>query len=609
MSRALTEIANYCTEENTFGALLLTGEWGSGKTYLLEHGLPEAIGDEIAMLRVSLFGEVSVESVRNKIKKTYFEKILEYMDEMGDAVRLLNPESSNSWIWRGEDLTGIRKIFAENPSEYIKLEKFMLGRRVVLIFDDLERSHLSQAEALGCINEYCENLGFKTIIVANEEKIQNSRSKNAEDGKKDFLAYSEIKEKIIARTVRLKADFPSIISNVIEGYRTKTEGYVDFLKDCTDAVISLVEDCEIRNIRSLRVGLQDFEVVYKICREEGLENAEICRYLTAFLLFVILAKGGQISRSNAYGYGLNRLSQKYPTHYTERYMPHCLKDWVMTNEWSDHNLVGDIRKNCELNQKTTKPETLIRSMSLLEMDDAMVKNGWSAYLQLAYDGELTLDEYLRLLNNSREARMYEYQWPENPDPTRLDAGVDRAFARICQSDNIHLHLNEKMEDSQLRQCTPEEKALHGKILKFVNSHAYLYGLNRNRILEALRSRNNKALYQCRSYDTNVFDLEMATEAADWYESMESNQDRKMFTDDLKRILRIVMERGADRKDENMEALLLLRDRVRTIAQKETDMPLRAITTRYFLRMLKDVAEDAGANVKTRDRSDIIHPIF
>ena len=37
----LAELKYYCQEENTFGALLLTGQWGCGKTHLINHQLCE----------------------------------------------------------------------------------------------------------------------------------------------------------------------------------------------------------------------------------------------------------------------------------------------------------------------------------------------------------------------------------------------------------------------------------------------------------------------------------------------------------------------------------------------------------------------------------------
>lgn len=33
----LSELIHYCNEEDPIGALLLTGEWGCGKSYLIEN--------------------------------------------------------------------------------------------------------------------------------------------------------------------------------------------------------------------------------------------------------------------------------------------------------------------------------------------------------------------------------------------------------------------------------------------------------------------------------------------------------------------------------------------------------------------------------------------
>ena len=49
------------------------------------------------------------------------------------------------------------------------------NKKVVLVFDDLERSKLDTVDILGCINEYCENRGFHTIVIANEDKLKDSK--------------------------------------------------------------------------------------------------------------------------------------------------------------------------------------------------------------------------------------------------------------------------------------------------------------------------------------------------------------------------------------------------------------------------------------------------
>ena len=48
----LEELAYYCGETEPVGALLLTGEWGCGKTYLIENELREKV-KETACLEAS----------------------------------------------------------------------------------------------------------------------------------------------------------------------------------------------------------------------------------------------------------------------------------------------------------------------------------------------------------------------------------------------------------------------------------------------------------------------------------------------------------------------------------------------------------------------------
>ena len=54
--RTLYELLYYCEEPEPVGAILLTGEWGCGKTYLIEHELSDKLKESHVIIRVSLFG-------------------------------------------------------------------------------------------------------------------------------------------------------------------------------------------------------------------------------------------------------------------------------------------------------------------------------------------------------------------------------------------------------------------------------------------------------------------------------------------------------------------------------------------------------------------------
>jgi Mg-chelatase subunit ChlI len=47
----LKELKYYCEEDTPVGAMLLTGEWGCGKTYLIDHGLKDTLENTHIIIR------------------------------------------------------------------------------------------------------------------------------------------------------------------------------------------------------------------------------------------------------------------------------------------------------------------------------------------------------------------------------------------------------------------------------------------------------------------------------------------------------------------------------------------------------------------------------
>ena len=207
----LQELIRYCNEDQHLGALLLTGEWGSGKTYLIEKELADALRDTHFIVRVSLFGVDSIESMRDAVRRQWLltctpllGKLQKGRDGLDKSNRFLNAFNSILRIFNPVAGNVASAIITVDPLEYIPLEPevddyLSSGRRkeVVLVFDDLIHSKLDWADVVGNINEYCENLGFKTILIANEEVINAST-------KLGDAVYKRMKEK----TIGLSGDHP-----------------------------------------------------------------------------------------------------------------------------------------------------------------------------------------------------------------------------------------------------------------------------------------------------------------------------------------------------------------------------------------------------------------
>ena len=167
----LNELLRYCDEIEPIGALLLTGEWGCGKTYLIDHELNESISDRAVVIRISLFGISSSKDIHDAIKNSWIDEyckakgISEFTDKINEGKKFIAKlDFLPEWI-KGVASTDITSI--------LPISNKIEDKSVILVFDDLERCQMSTADVLGIINDYCENLKYHTIIVANQEKIYN----------------------------------------------------------------------------------------------------------------------------------------------------------------------------------------------------------------------------------------------------------------------------------------------------------------------------------------------------------------------------------------------------------------------------------------------------
>ena len=74
--RTLDELLYYCEEPEPVGAILLTGEWGCGKTYLIDNDLKDALENKAHIIRISLFGIASIEGIHMAVKQAWIVNII-----------------------------------------------------------------------------------------------------------------------------------------------------------------------------------------------------------------------------------------------------------------------------------------------------------------------------------------------------------------------------------------------------------------------------------------------------------------------------------------------------------------------------------------------------
>lgn len=345
------KIKEYVKNDTYSSALLINGKWGSGKTYYIENELisyisnKEEMGFKITPIYISLYGV----SRLSEISKQIFNRITMFFKWKKDN------KKANYFVdvAKGTVKNLLRKtIFNNFPIEIVEPEddsywKYIDEQKAILILDDLERSKIDIIELLGYVNNFVEEYGIKTIIIANEEEIKNKiERKNIEqkynviknlklpiksdveltiedldinekynkedesgtikthkkllDYKVDYLFsnptdYDLIKEKLISHTY----DYEPNLENIF-----KKLGKNVLSKEQTMNVINLYNRLDHKNIRTFLFSLELIKEIKNIIKNSEIKNKDkIEGYLVETLFYQAI-----IIKDNLYFSGFDQRS-------------------------------------------------------------------------------------------------------------------------------------------------------------------------------------------------------------------------------------------------------------------------------------------------------------
>ena len=339
------EIIEFIDSNAVSGALLVTGKWGCGKTYLIGTIADEInAGDSFILITVSLFGVESIDALSHSIKeKVFFSQIMSRnaTNIQRKAIAIKEKFIHFSAIFKeySNIAKGINTALSINLYDFIKIEKELpcfqnnkvKNKKLVLVFDDLERSRIDLVNLLGAINHYTEDCGIKTIIIADEEKIAPEK-------------YSEFKEKLISRTVKVVTPFESIIDSMISNYEETQAGYYNFLKRNASTIKQVFIESKSENLRSLKSILVDFERVFSAWNntEVSKENLPYVFYIFAAMTFGV--KNGSY-KEGEYGYlFVDTDIKKTFANWQGAHLLISLRNWVVDGIWSEHDFQDELRE-------------------------------------------------------------------------------------------------------------------------------------------------------------------------------------------------------------------------------------------------------------------------
>ena len=332
MEDLVESILDYIRSDYTDYAIMLNGEWGSGKTYFWNNKIKPKIesmqlnGKRFTAIYMSLYGISNLEEISKKIfietTQLMDKNLKKFMDDSG--VKNI-PEYAKT----GLDMANFFGV--TQNGDRIDYGQFFSTDDKVLCFDDLERANVDVIDILGYINNFVEHDHIKTIIICNEKEL-STKLKNSNLEMKTFIAtylldkenklniktdkpmverirdtieyvfdkandYERIKEKLIGETFEYAPEFNYIINGLLMRYENCPD-LIRFLRENTNLIISTFNKSGTRNLRILKHSLTNFKKIFDMVNKSYPNTNH--RVLQTMLIFTIAVsfeiKAGKITK-------------------------------------------------------------------------------------------------------------------------------------------------------------------------------------------------------------------------------------------------------------------------------------------------------------------------
>ena len=257
-------------------ALVLHGEWGSGKTYYCENDLKTALNKmDIKICRVSLFGVSNYEEALNRVIASCLPLSEKAVGGICAAISALvkNAIKAGSSMLNNkiEDL-GIQ--FSLKPDLLLPL---LDTKNALVIFDDCERSSFAHDDRtfLGFVNNMVENHGWHVMLVRN--KPLSFEDENSV-------------EKAIMSQIMFEPDLQTLYQGLVKP-RLQFPEHIDF--DIDDAIIDGIKGSAI-NVRALSRSIPTINYVLStsVLVDKTVKSSGRAQALSSFISYAVRAWAG-----------------------------------------------------------------------------------------------------------------------------------------------------------------------------------------------------------------------------------------------------------------------------------------------------------------------------
>ncbi len=319
-------IKHYLENDKTHSAIMLSGEWGSGKSYYIQHELiPFLNSDGLdRCVTVSLYGFSNLSDISKniylemRIKNKPLKKASSLLDklfkkrakEIVTYGKLAGATLLKGLFNRG----GLELNAPDSAIEELYHSIDLTGK--LLIIEDAERSKISISDLLGYINSLVETDSVKVLIVANEDVIvKYEESEPDKDGKthknptKETVEYLKTKEKTISDTIVFEGNQEDAIRNIIRSFENgKLSRYDTEAREISE----LLSVFQCRNLRTFTYACQKTADIYDLLNRDCDSEQLDCIFFSIMKLACQIKNGAFPSWRGSGHLSVELSSERFP---------------------------------------------------------------------------------------------------------------------------------------------------------------------------------------------------------------------------------------------------------------------------------------------------------
>lgn len=263
-------LAYYVGRQKPGYAVLVAGEWGTGKTHQVRCALPDTHAHYI-----SLFGLNTPSEIEAQIFTKMFptagatKRITEKMGSISVGIPGLGS------LGTGGLLSVLTGLFIKNKVDNSR----------PLILDDLERCSVENAVLLGIINRYVEHHGCRVIVIAHDTKLVET--------------FADTKEKVFGQTFHIEPNVEAAFAEFVAFFKDPQKP--DKLGAHRREVLSTFRESGTSSLRILRHVVEDVGRLADALEDRHFENGmAMVELVRLFSSLAVEARTNKLEREDLF---------------------------------------------------------------------------------------------------------------------------------------------------------------------------------------------------------------------------------------------------------------------------------------------------------------------